>query len=366
MMTIAYPTESDSGRGVLSSGLDGVIAAETRLSRVDGAAGVLVLRGWPVEEAVQRFRFEDVVALLWEGFVPVHGLAERLSAGRQAAFAAVGSGLAASRALPPPAALRAMLAALPEPEDPAAILGAAPVFLAARLRAGTGRAPIPPDPDLSTAADLLRMVTGRVPSAAAVRALDTYLVTVSDHGLNASTFAARVVASTGAGLVPAAVAGLCALEGPLHGGAPGPVLDMLDAIGEPAAAEAWIAAELAAGRRLMGFGHRIYRRRDPRADVLRAAVGTLDTPRIRLAETVEATALAALARHKPDRPLPTNVEFWTALLLDGVGLPRDAFTGVFAIGRLAGWIGHIFEQRATGRLIRPESRYIGPAPQRAA
>jgi citrate synthase len=355
---------ADSGR-IAAGGLDGVVVADTRLSRVDGAAGELVLRGLPVAEAVRLCRFEDALALLWADLADTANLAARLGEARRAAFALVPAVLAAARPLPPAAALRAMLAALPEPEDPVPVVAAVPVFLAARLRAGAGLAPIAPDPGLGHAADLLRM-NGAAAAPRQAAALDAYLVTVADHGLNASTFAARVVASTRAGMVPSVVAGLCALEGPLHGGAPGPVLDMLDAIGEPAAAAGWLAAELAAGRRLMGFGHRIYRRRDPRADVLKAVVATLDSPRIRLAEAVEHAALAALRRSKPDRVLETNVEFWTALLLDAVGLPRDAFTAVFAMGRVAGWTAHVLEQRATGRLIRPESRYVGPVPREAA
>lgn len=353
----------------VTAGLDGVVVAETRLSRVDGSAGLLLIRGLPVGEAVRDWRFEDVVARLWDGLLPPGAAADlpaALGRARQAAFALLPGLLPGLRHLPPTAALRAMLAALPETGSPILPVAAAGVFLAGLLRDRQGQAVLPPDPDCGTAADFLRMLHGRPAADAAMRALDAYLVTVSDHGLNASTFAARVVASTGAGLVPAVVAGLCALEGPLHGGAPGPVLDMLDAIGSPAAAEGWIAARLEAGERLMGFGHRIYRRRDPRADVLKSVVASLDSGRIRLAEAVERAALDALRRHKPDRPLETNVEFWTALLLDAVGVPRDAFTGVFAMGRVAGWTAHALEQRQVGRLIRPESRYVGPVPAAAA
>jgi citrate synthase len=198
-------------------------------------------------------------------------------------------------------------------------------------------------------------------------ALDTYLTVVSDHGLNASTFTARVIASTAAGIVPAVVGALAALEGPLHGGAPGPVLDMLDAIAAAGDPEAWLAAKLAAGERLMGFGHRVYRTRDPRADVLKEAAARLgkSAGRIAFAERVEAAAHAALARHRPGRRLDTNVEFYTAILLEALGLPRAAFTAVFAMGRASGWTAHVMEQEATGRLIRPDSRYVGPLPEAA-
>ena len=216
------------------------------------------------------------------------------------------------------------------------------------------------------------MLTGTAPTPQQAGALDRYLVTVADHGLNASTFAARVVASTKAGLTSSVLAALSALKGPLHGGAPGPVLDMLDAAGSPEHAPAWIAAELARGERLMGFGHRIYRVRDPRADALKAAVrllasaGAIDPARFALAEALEGTALAQLKAKKPDRPLDTNVEFYTALLLEALGFPREAFTGVFAMGRVGGWLAHAREQAETGRLIRPMSTYVGPQPQAAA
>ncbi len=192
-------------------------------------------------------------------------------------------------------------------------------------------------------------------------------MTVADHGMNASTFAARVVASTGSDLVSAVVAGVGALKGPLHGGAPGPVLDMLDAIAAPERAAAWIEGELLAGRRIMGMGHRIYRVRDPRAAVLERATLELSragvvTGRLGLARAVERAAEGALRQKHPDRPLRANVEFYTAVLLDTLGLDRAEFTPTFAVGRAAGWTAHVEEQRATGRLIRPASRYVGPRP----
>jgi citrate synthase len=224
-----------------------------------------------------------------------------------------------------------------------------------------------PRPERGHAEDLLRMITGHDPSAAAVRALDTYLITVIDHGMNASTFAARVVASTGSDLRSALVAGVGALKGPLHGGAPGPVLDMLDAIATPARASAWIAGELDAHRRIMGMGHRIYRVRDPRAAVLEKATQRLSqagvsSGRLELARAVERAAEGALRAKHPDRPLRANVEFYTAVLLDTIGLDRASFSPTFAVGRAAGWSAHVEEQRATGRLIRPASRYVGPMP----
>ena len=260
--------------------------------------------------------------------------------------------------------IRAHGPAAPAGDHPDAIaaVGAAPVFVAAWQRTRAGLSLVAPDPTASHAADYLRMTTGVSPSPAAVRALDAYLVTVIDHGMSASTFAARVITSTGSDLISAMIGGVGALKGPLHGGAPGPVLDMLDAIRTPAAAEAWILAELAAGHRIMGMGHRIYRVRDPRAAVLETALRPLDSRRLELARAVEVAASKILRERKPDRPLAANVEFYTAVLLDAVGLPREQFSATFAVSRIAGWSAHVLEQRRTGRLIRPASRYVGPMP----
>jgi citrate synthase len=296
-----------------------------------------------------------------------------LGAARVVAFDLGRALLPLADALSPVEALRLLLSALPDSSDtPHHVLAVAamPVFVAAIARRRQGAAALAPDPALSQAGDFLRMLRGAAAPEHHVRALDTYLVTVADHGLNASTFAARVIASTRAGLFSSVVGGLCALKGPLHGGAPGPVLDMLDAIGSESNIRAWIGAALARGERLMGFGHRVYRVRDPRADVLKAVAESLrgGDNRIRFAEQVEKTALELLARHKSARRLDTNVEFYTALVLDALALPRDIFTCLFAVGRVAGWSAHVLEQEASGRLIRPQSRYTGampPAPRAA-
>jgi citrate synthase len=206
------------------------------------------------------------------------------------------------------------------------------------------------------------MTTGRAPAGDAVRALDAYLVTVIDHAMSASTFTARVIASTQSDLISAIVGAVCALKGPLHGGAPGPVLDMFDGIGAPGNAEAWLLGELASGRRIMGMGHRVYRVRDPRAAVLEEAVRPLHSPRLELARAVERAAAKILHERKPDRSLAANVEFYTAVLLDAVGLPREQFSATFAISRIAGWSAHVIEQHRTGRLIRPASHYVGAMP----
>ena len=362
----------------MSSGLEGVVAAETVLSDVDGLGGRLILRGMPLHAVAGHWRYEEIVGLLWEGFFPdlPANLTVALGDARVAVFEAVGNLLPALARRPVFDGMRAGIAMLEDDDtlNTALMVVAAPaVILPALLRLRAGASPLPPDATLSHAADMLRMANGEVPTAEQVDALDAYLVTVVDHGLNASTFAARVVASTRAGLGSAVLAALGALKGPLHGGAPGPVLDMLDEIAAAGDAEAWIAGALARGERLMGFGHRIYRVRDPRADALAGALRALGAvaghgspSRLDLAREVERKALAALARHRPGRALATNVEFYTALLLEALGFPREAFTAVFAAGRVGGWVAHALEEASNGRLIRPASRYVGPAPRQAA
>ena len=361
----------------MSDGLEDVVAANTVMSEVDGQRGVLIIRGHSLDELAGATRFEDLVRTLFDGFfdqLPAD-LAPALGAARAEVFSEVAALDPGLLDLTPVEAMRALTARLPDGDDLAValrLIAAPAVFTAAVVRAHQGQAPIAPDPALGHAADALRMISGQVPAKAQSDALDTYLVTVSDHGLNASTFAARVIASTRAGLTSAVLGGISALKGPLHGGAPGPVIEMLDEIGAPANARAWIEQALARGDRLMGFGHRVYRVRDPRADALKAAVRRLDDGsnmrpgRIAFAEAVEAAALAILKEHKPNRPLDTNVEFYTALLLEALDFPPSAFTCVFAMGRVAGWIAHAREQVAGGRLIRPQSVYVGPAPLKAA
>lgn len=354
----------------MTSGLEDVVAAETVLSDVDGKNGRLIVRGVSLDDLVARSRYEDVLELLFDGFFPaVQSLTAALGEARVEVFAHLAAVDAALLSMPPVESMRALLARLDDGDDLSAALRlvAAPaVFTAGLLRLRAGLTPVAPDAALSHAADTLRMAHGTMPTPQQVSALDRYLVTVADHGLNASTFAARVVASTQAGLTSSVLAALSALKGPLHGGAPGPVLDMLDAAGTPANAPLWLESALANGERLMGFGHRVYRVRDPRADALKGAVrvlassGAIDPARLALAEAVEAAALDLLKRKKPDRPLDTNVEFYTALLLEALGFPRETFTCVFAMGRTSGWLAHAREQALTGRLIRPMSVYVGP------
>ena len=354
----------------MTQGLDGVVAAETVLSHVDGEAGKLIYRGHAMEELAGHWRYEAVAGLFWDGFVeaPTDEASIRVALGAARVYASEIAQPLLSRidGLAPVEALRLLLAALPDRASmPHHILvtAAMPVFAAAIGRHLVGLPAKEPDPNLSQAEDFLRLLRDGPVPAAESQALDTYLVTVLDHGLNASTFAARVVASTRAGMISSVVAALCALKGPLHGGAPGPVLDMLDAIGSEQNIDPWLEGAIEDGGRLMGFGHRIYRVRDPRADVLKSVALRLrgGTNWIGFAEMVERRALAILAERKPGRRLDTNVEFYTALVLDALALPRELFTPVFAMGRVAGWAAHVLEQEQSGRLIRPQSHYVGPA-----
>lgn len=362
----------------MKNGLEDVVAAETQLSDVDGEAGRLIIRGVSLDRLVEHASYEHSAALLLDGFfdrpIAVGDLQARLGQARVEMHGHLKALDSALVALPPVDAMRALIARLPDGEDfetAIRLLAAPAVFLPAILRLQQGQTPVAPNSSLSQSADILAMLTAGLPSVEQIAALDAYLVTTSDHGLNASTFASRVIASTKAGLTSSVVAAISALKGPLHGGAPGPVLDMLDAVGAAENARSWLGQALDRGERLMGFGHRVYRVRDPRADALKgalkplAASGQVDQERFRLAEAVEQAALAILKERKPDRPLDVNVEFYTALLLDALKFPRDAFTGVFAIGRTVGWIAHAREQALEGRLIRPRSVYVGPMPQAA-
>ena len=352
-------------------GLDGVPAAETMLSHVDGERGELIIAGEHVAQIAGISSFEGVTARLWNS-ASGHSLSEanvraQLGVARERAFARLSDLLPATHGMSIVDGFRAAVAGLRGEnglEHEATIVGAFPVIAGALVQRAKGNEPIAPDANVGHAADTLKMLHGRKAEGREIAALDAYFVTVCDHGMNASTFATRVVASTQADLFAAVTAGYCALTGPLHGGAPEPVLEMLDAIGSRERIKPWVDAALARGERLMGFGHRIYKVRDPRADVLKAAIERLaaDGADLPFASEVESYIRQALRREKPDRPLETNVEFFTAILLDALRIPRQAFTPIFAAARSAGWTAHAREQQRTGRLIRPSSSYVGPVP----
>ena len=354
-----------------TGGLEGVVAATTELSHVDGERGELVIAGFLVDDLAEYATFEETTWLLWHGDLPS---AAQLETFRRA--------LAAERALPDATvallrecadhdvdamdALRMAAGTLSLISDEATgLVARMPTIVASYFRLRRGQSPLAPRTDLGHAANFLYMLSGDVPDPERVRALETYLNTVIDHGLNASTFTARVITSTGSDLVSAVVGALGALKGPLHGGAPGPALDMVFEIGEASPAEAVLRRKIEAGEKLMGFGHRVYKVRDPRADVLARAAERMftragDMSLYTLARSVEAEALRLLEEYKPGRRLQTNVEFYTALLLHGLGLEVELFTPTFAMSRVSGWIAHAFEQRRANRIIRPQSEYVGP------
>ena len=375
----ARQMESDR---TVHEGLEGVLVTRTQLSHVDGERGRLIVAGLDVEDLATRYDFEGASALLLSAAgedVTREQIHARLSLGRQRAFARIGSLGDALERDDAMDALRASVAHLPESAAREDVIAAVAVFTAAYARRREGNAPIAPPEGLGHAASLLAML-GRSHDSARARALDAYLITVMDHGLNASTFAARVVASTRSDLVSSVVAGIGALKGPLHGGAPGPVLDMLTEIGSSERAAAFLTAELAQGRRIMGMGHRIYRQRDPRAHVLEGALETLQRSlhesgsphdvqaeqRLSLARAVEQHAEGLLEARYPGRNLRANVEFYTAVLLSALDLPSRIFACVFACARSVGWAAHVAEQQARGRLIRPLAEYVGAVPVAAA
>ena len=355
----------------ISAGLEDVVAATTALSHVDGERGELLIGGFPVAALAAEATFEETTWLLWHGELPsrltLDGFRTELAAARalpDATHALLRA--CARRGSGAMDALRIAAGAIALDADaPHVIIAQLPTIVAAYWRLRQGSEPLPPRSDLDHAANFLYMLSGTIPDAERVRGLETYLNTVIDHGLNASTFTARVIISTGSDLVSAVVGAIGALKGPLHGGAPGPALNMVFEIGDAARAEAVLRARIERGDKLMGFGHRVYKVRDPRADVLAAAAERMftragDMALYRLARAVEATALRLLEEYKPGRRLQTNVEFYTALLLHGLDLDVELFTPTFAISRVSGWIAHALEQQRANRIIRPQSAYSGP------
>lgn len=364
-------------------GLTGVVAADTRIGDVRGREGFYHYGPYSAVELAEHRRLDEVWHLVERGELP--------TAGERARFRAE---IAAERARPLPAALRAALPAIAAASPTApldglrtavSLLAAAegmapsldvdrttlrdqgrrvaavlPVIVAALHRLAAGEVPIPPDPSLDPASDYLRMITGTTPTAEHARAVERYLVTTIDHGFNASTFTARVVASTGADVGAAVVAAIGALSGPLHGGAPARALDALDAIGHPDRLEAWARPRIAAGERMMGFGHAVYRTRDPRAALLARTAHELGGELVQRAAAVETGMVALLAELKPGRELHANVEYWAGVVMALAGIPRTLFTPTFATSRAIGWVAHVVEQVGAGKIIRPSARYVGP------
>jgi citrate synthase len=350
-----------------SPGLEGVVAGETSLSFIDGDEGRLLYRGYRIGDLVRHGTYPAVANLLWTGdWDPAHRLP---TAPVPPAVMDV------LRALPatakPMDALRTAVSAwgatqdLPWPptvEHARALTAFSPSALAAFARLREGKDPIEPDPSLDLVEGFLYQLNGSRPDPATARALDAYFIVGAEHGFNASTFTSRVIISTRSDIASAVAGAIGTMKGPLHGGAPSEVVDQLAEVGSADQAEQWVRDALARGERLMGFGHRVYRAYDPRAAALReVAEGMANKPDwLVLATQVEDVALRILAEKHPDRPLKTNVEFYAAPVLMGVGLKPDLFPAAFSLSRHAGWTAHALEQAANNRLIRPDVNYVGP------
>lgn len=356
-------------------GLEGVVAASTALSHVFGEEGKLVYRGYDIHELAGKASFEEVAYLLWMGHLPnqaeLSELMQKLGQQRRLPDDVV----AVIRDIPtsahPMDALRTGVSALgasdanvfddtPDLNEAISLTAAFPGVLATFFRLRQGLEPVKPKPEHNTAQSYLYQLFGKEPEEKHWRPLEVYLTLLADHGMNASTFTARVIASTGSDLSSAITGAVGALKGPLHGGAPSKVLDMLEAIGAAENVDAWLTEALDRGDRLMGFGHRVYKAEDPRAEILRGMAREASTPEFfELSRRTEERALEMLHERKPGRRLYTNVEFYSAAVLSAVGLPGDMFTPTFATSRVVGWTAHVLEQVANNRLIRPQSEFVG-------
>src|SRR5919112_2055952 len=358
------------------NGLEGVVAASTALSHVLGEEGKLVYRGYDIHELAGRASFEEVAFLLWKGRLPSRDELTQLlrTLGGQRPLPThvvdVIRDLPATAA--PMDALRTGVSALgaiageqfddvPDLDEAIALTAKFPGILAAFFRLRQGLQPVTPRIEHNTAQSYLYQLFDREPEERHWRPLEVYLTLLADHGMNASTFTARVIASTGSDLCSAITGAVGALKGPLHGGAPSKVLDMLEAIGSAENVDRWLTEALDRGDRLMGFGHRVYKAEDPRAEILREMAETASDPDFyALSKATEDRALAMLNERKPGRKLYTNVEFYSAAVLAAVGLPGDMFTPTFAVSRSVGWSAHVLEQVSNNRLIRPQSQFVGP------
>jgi len=357
-------------------GLKGLAVADTELGSVRGSEGFFHYRQYNAAELARGCTLEDVWALMLDGDLPP--AVAPIDLGDQRALPAEVGDLvdaSAATAADPMVTLRVGLLALAEREGRGAVLdrtpdqlhddavrlaAVVPTILSRHHRRRQGLEPVEPDPGLGHATDYLRMATGAVPTDLAARAVEQYLVATVDHGFNASTFTARVVASTGADMAGAVVAAVGALTGPLHGGAPSRCIEMIDEIETPDRAADWVRAALASGEKIMGFGHAVYRADDPRGVVLREAAERLGGELVERAAGIETEILAVLAAWKPGQRIVTNVEFWAGVVLELAGLPRAMFTPTFSVSRSIGWTAHVIEQAGVGKIIRPSARYVGP------
>ncbi|MGP3923770.1 citrate synthase/methylcitrate synthase [Streptomyces sp. 8N616] len=365
-------------------GLTGVVVTDTALGDVRGSEGFYHYRQYSAVELAGTRTFEDVWHLMFHGALPdpVERAAftartaalRHLPADVSAALPAIARAGSASGPL---AGLRTALSLLGASagfrplydtgaerrgEDALAACAAVPTLLTALYRLGRGEEPVAPRDDLPYAANYLYMLTGSEPGPARARAIEHYLISTVDHGFNASTFTARVIASTGADLAACLVGAVGALSGPLHGGAPSRALDTLDAIGTPERIDLWVRERVLAGERIMGFGHAVYRTEDPRSRMLRGIAEEFGGPLVEFAVQVEGRVEAILAELKPGRELHTNVEFYAGVVMELCGIPREMFTPTFAAARVVGWSANILEQAEDSKIIRPAARYVGPPP----
>jgi citrate synthase len=355
----------------VQSGLEGVVAFATEIAEPDREGGALRYRGVDIEDLVGAVPYENVWGLLVDGSyvpglppAPPHPLSLRSGDSRvdvQSALATLGAGGDGF-------GFRQLIDISDEQaRDDLARASVMALSFVAQSARGAGQPPVAQtevDRGRTTAERFLIRWRGEA-DPDHVRAVDAYWISAAEHGMNASTFTARVVASTGADVAASLSSAVGALSGPLHGGAPSRVLKMLEEVERMGDAERWVKDALDRGERLMGFGHRVYRAEDPRARVLRRTARELGSPRLEVAEALEQAALAELHARKPDRVLATNVEFWSAVVLDVAEVPPALFTSMFTCARVAGWSAHILEQKREGRLIRPSARYVGPAPRPA-
>lgn len=357
----------------LATGLDGIAVAESALTYVGGETGELVYRGFDIAELAPGHPYESTVHLLLRGEPPAqeppHELRTELASRRALPAGVAGLIDAVDPGTEPLDALRTGLSGLghgrgaypPTDAEGLDLIAQVPTMLARFVRRRRGLAPVEPDPGLGHMANYLYMLSGQRAAPAAVGALDAYATMLADHGMNASTFTLRVVLSTHSDLFSAAAAALGALKGPLHGGAPSRVSAMLDEIGTSSGAADGVRGRLERRELLYGFGHRAYKTEDPRARILHALAREVAPPaRFALAETVEREALEALHRARPHARIYTNVEYYSAVVLEAVGLAPELFTPTFAVARTAGWVAHAAEQCRANRLIRPDAQYTGP------